>query len=119
MKAQRILACVQCQHRKIKCNREFPCSHCIKMGVQCVPANLVPKQRRRRFPERELLDRLRHYETLLKHHRIQFDPLHPSAAVTKEEPSPSVGEVDDDAEDRGQDVPSVASAEDTTSPPAR
>ena len=81
------------------------------------PPNLVPKQRRRRFPERELLDRLRQYEDLLKQHRIQFDPLHPSAAGMKEEPPPSVDEVDG-AEDRGQDVPSVASAEDTTSPPA-
>ena len=116
MKAQRILACVQCQYRKIKCNREFPCSNCIKTGVQCVPANLVPKQRRRRFPERELLDRLRRYEDLLKHHRIQFDPLHPSTSTTNEEPSPSVDKADD-AEDRGQDVSSVVEDGDGPSPP--
>ena len=28
----RILACVLCQHRKIKCDRSFPCSNCLKVG---------------------------------------------------------------------------------------
>ena len=87
MRAPRVLACVQCQHRKIKCNRESPCSHCTKSGVQCVPADLVPKQRRRRFPERSLLDRLRHYENLLKQNNIDFDPLHPGAEFKNETPS--------------------------------
>ena len=98
MKQPRILACVACQHRKIKCNREFPCSHCVKNGVQCIPANLVPKQRKRRFAERELLDRLRQYEALLQQHEIDFEPLHPgsTSTATKEEPSPSVDESVDD-----------------------
>lgn len=30
-KSQRILACVLCQHRKIKCDRNTPCSNCIKV----------------------------------------------------------------------------------------
>lgn len=37
---------------------------------------LGPRQRRRRFPERELLERLRHYEDLLRQHKIDFEPLH-------------------------------------------
>ncbi|KAF5859643.1 hypothetical protein ETB97_002554 [Aspergillus alliaceus] len=48
---------------------------------QCVPATLTP--RRRRFQERVLLDRLRHYEGLLRQHNIDFEPLHPQA---KQEP---------------------------------
>ncbi|PKX92297.1 transcription factor domain-containing protein [Aspergillus novofumigatus IBT 16806] len=48
---------------------------------QCVPATLTP--RRRRFQERVLLDRLRHYEGLLRQHNIYFEPLHPQA---KQEP---------------------------------
>ncbi|AEO57280.1 hypothetical protein MYCTH_2303243 [Thermothelomyces thermophilus ATCC 42464] len=47
------------------------------MGAQCVPAALVPRQRRRRFPERELLERIRQYETLLRQHHVPFRPLHP------------------------------------------
>lgn len=74
----RILACLLCQQRKIKCDRKFPCAHCIKSGAQCMSAALAPRQRRRRFPERELLDRLRQYEDLLRQNNIPFEPLHPS-----------------------------------------
>ena len=31
-KAPRILACVLCQHRKIKCDRNFPCANCTKVS---------------------------------------------------------------------------------------
>ncbi|KAF7593759.1 hypothetical protein BBP40_010935 [Aspergillus hancockii] len=72
---QRTLACVLCQQRKVKCDRKFPCANCVKAGTHCVPA-LVPRQRRRRFPERELLERLRHYEGLLRENNIKFEPLH-------------------------------------------
>lgn len=100
-KNARVLACVLCQQRKVKCDRKFPCGHCIKAGVQCVPASLVPRQRRRRFPERELLDRLRHFEGLLRRHKIPFEPLHPSSAARDEpddESRRSVSPVDGEAE---------------------
>lgn len=44
------------------------------------PQALGPRQRRRRFPERELLDRVRHYETLLRKNKVEFEPLHPGQA---------------------------------------
>ncbi|RMZ84094.1 hypothetical protein DV737_g1359, partial [Chaetothyriales sp. CBS 132003] len=53
---------------------------------QCVQATLQPRQRRRKFTERALLDRIRHYEDLLRKHNIDFKPLGP---VTMEKPSPS------------------------------
>ena len=82
-KPQRVLACVLCQQRKVKCERKFPCSNCIKSGAKCVPAStLGPRQRRRRFPERELLDRLRHYEDLLRENNIQFESLHKGPTIT-------------------------------------
>ncbi|CAK7567953.1 MAG: hypothetical protein SEPTF4163_005931 [Sporothrix epigloea] len=64
-----------CQQRKVKCNRKFPCSHCTRLGVNCVPATLNPRRRRRRFPERELLDRVRRYETLLRQMNVHFESL--------------------------------------------
>lgn len=85
-KPQRVLACVLCQQRKIKCNRKIPCVNCVRACAQCVPATLAPRQRRRRFPERELLERLRHYEGLLRQNNIKFEPLHTPAA---EHASPS------------------------------
>jgi len=79
-----VLACVLCQQRKVKCDRKFPCENCIRSHAQCVPAaTLVLRQRRRRFPERELLDRLRHYESLLRHSNIKFEPLHKDYSTTE------------------------------------
>ncbi|KIV99888.1 uncharacterized protein PV09_08552 [Verruconis gallopava] len=83
---QRVLACILCQQRKIKCNRTFPCSNCTKLGAQCVPATLMPRKRKRRFPERELLARLRHYEELLRQNKIDFEPLHGEYSTGKELP---------------------------------
>lgn len=77
-KPQRVLACLLCQQRKIKCDRKFPCGNCNKASAQCVPAALTPRQRRRRFPERELLERLRRYESLLRENSINFEPLNSS-----------------------------------------
>jgi hypothetical protein len=77
-KPQRVLSCVLCSQRKVKCDRKSPCTNCVKAGAQCVSAASVPRQRRRRFPERELLDRLRLYEDLLRKHKIPFQPLHAS-----------------------------------------
>ncbi|KAF7176468.1 hypothetical protein CNMCM7691_002786 [Aspergillus felis] len=76
-----VRACVMCQQRKVRCDRKSPCANCVASGTQCVPATLTP--RRRRFQERVLLDRLRHYEGLLHQHHIDFEPLHPQA---KQEP---------------------------------
>ncbi|KAL6233618.1 hypothetical protein BDW75DRAFT_184788 [Aspergillus navahoensis] len=72
----RVLSCVLCQQRKVKCNRTFPCANCVKSKAQCIPAGLLPRRRKRRFPERELLHRLRQYETLLWRNGIEFEPLH-------------------------------------------
>lgn len=94
---QRVLACVLCQQRKVKCDRQFPCAHCLRAGVSCVPAALLPRQRRRRFPEKDLLERLRHYEDLLRQNNVDFQPLHPTSssgtsagAISAEQASPTI-----------------------------
>lgn len=73
-KRQRVLACTSCQQRKVKCDRKFPCSNCVKYRLQCVQGTLA--QRKRRFSERALLERVRKYEDLLRQHKIAFEPLH-------------------------------------------
>jgi hypothetical protein len=83
-KPQRVLACVLCQQRKVKCDRQFPCGNCVKARVQCVPATLAPRQRKRRYPERHLLERLRKYEDLLRQNNIDFVPLHREGSAQKE-----------------------------------
>jgi hypothetical protein len=84
LKPHRALACVLCQKRKIKCDRSFPCANCTKHQTQCVPVTHA-RQRRRRFPERELLDRLREYENLLRQNHVKFMPLHKGVAVEDKE----------------------------------
>lgn len=81
---KRILACVRCQQRKIKCERKFPCAQCNAAREQCVPATRSRNVRRkRRFPERELLERIRMYEDLLRQNNISFEPLHRDEVVMK------------------------------------
>ncbi|OAA58987.1 c6 zinc finger domain containing protein [Niveomyces insectorum RCEF 264] len=64
-KSTRILACVLCQHRKIKCDRTFPCANCIKANVTCTPSTPAPARKRRR-PNQDLQERLARCEELLK-----------------------------------------------------
>jgi hypothetical protein len=88
----RVLSCVLCSQRKVKCDRKSPCANCVKAGAQCISAASITRQRRRRFPERELLDRLRLYEELLRKHNVPFQPLHASSAAL----SPTSNEKTDD-----------------------
>lgn len=88
LKPQRVLACILCQQRKVKCDRKVPCGNCVKASVQCVPASMLPhRPRKRRFAERELLDRVRYYEGLLRENKVQFTPLHPGREIERASPS--------------------------------
>jgi hypothetical protein len=107
-KPQRVLACVLCQQRKVKCDRKYPCATCIKSRTQCVPATPVSRRRRRRFPERELLERLRKYEDLLRQNNIKFEPLRKDPTGKKESPDVEGGYDSDDEQPKaaGADWPS-------------
>lgn len=83
-------ACVRCQQRKVKCDHKDPCATCVKVGVPCVASSQVKRRRKRRLPERDLLDRIRKYEHLLTQHNIKFEPLHPSVSVPKGSPDSHV-----------------------------
>ncbi|KAI3323300.1 hypothetical protein HD806DRAFT_498754 [Xylariaceae sp. AK1471] len=63
-KTPRILACVLCQNRKIKCDRNSPCSNCVKANVPCTPSTPAPPRKRRR-PNQDLQQRLARCEELL------------------------------------------------------
>ncbi|CRG86132.1 Outward-rectifier potassium channel TOK1 [Talaromyces islandicus] len=54
----------------------------------CEPAAPVLHRRKRRFPERELLDRIHSYEDLLSQNRIKFEPLHKDPTVGESTQSP-------------------------------
>lgn len=81
-----VLACLTCQKRRVKCDRKFPCANCVRHQVECEPA-LAPRRRRRRFPERDLLNRIRRYEDILRLHHIPFEALDPDHSAAS---SPSL-----------------------------
>lgn len=75
--------CVMCQQRKVKCDRNYPCANCKKSSVECIsPSSLPPKKRKRRFPEAELLARLRKYEHYLKAYGADIDAINREDSVT-------------------------------------
>ncbi|UNI24667.1 hypothetical protein JDV02_010398 [Purpureocillium takamizusanense] len=113
-RAQRVLSCVLCQQRKVRCDRSFPCANCVRHKARCVPATQV-RQRRRRFPERELLDRLRQYEGLLRRNGVKFEPLHKASAAGKAPVRDCEDDNDNDEGDSDADAP-PASAADGSSP---
>ncbi|KAM0328758.1 hypothetical protein ACHAQA_005171 [Verticillium albo-atrum] len=73
-KIPRVLACVLCQHRKIKCDRNTPCSNCLKANVPCTPSTPAPVRKRRR-PNQDLQERLARCEALLKQYANTSGPL--------------------------------------------
>lgn len=46
-------SCLACKQRKVRCDRQFPCAECIRMGVDCVAVSRKPyaPRKRRRAPE--------------------------------------------------------------------
>lgn len=76
LKLTRGHSCVLCQQRKVRCDKNKPCANCLKAGVECTVVAPQPPRRRKKKPqERELVDRLRKYETLLSQHGVEFEPI--------------------------------------------
>ena len=64
-------ACIRCAERKVKCDRQRPCSACVNHKVDCVFQPPRPPQKRHRHVKDQILtDRLRYYETLLQEQGI-------------------------------------------------
>lgn len=78
IKLTRGTSCVLCQQRKVRCDRNKPCANCVKAGAECrvIPPQ-PPRRRKKRLQEKDLLDRLRKYESLLSQHGVKFDAIDP------------------------------------------
>lgn len=76
LKLTRGHSCVLCQQRKVRCDKNKPCANCVKAGVDCKVVPPQPPRRRKKKPhERELIERLRKYETLLSQNGVDFEPI--------------------------------------------
>jgi hypothetical protein len=76
MKLTRGTSCVLCQQRKVRCDKNKPCANCVKAGVECkvIPPQ-PPRRRKKRLQEKDLIDRLKKYESLLSEHGVKFDAI--------------------------------------------
>lgn len=75
-------SCTVCYKRKVKCDRKHPCSNCLKHQTECEFRDPLPRQRKRKHPEREdgdgtadamIMSRLRSCEDTLR--KIGIDPM--------------------------------------------
>jgi hypothetical protein len=65
-------ACTRCADRKVKCDRQKPCSACVKHNAHCNFNPIQPSRpRHKRVKVKALTDRLRHYEALLQERGIE------------------------------------------------
>lgn len=76
-----IYSCIRCSDRKVKCDRQDPCSACKKHNVQCTFRPVQQSQKRQKRLKREfLIDRLQHWEAFLKEQGLNPDAIpHPEA----------------------------------------
>jgi Fungal Zn(2)-Cys(6) binuclear cluster domain len=83
MSARPIYSCQRCAGRKVKCDRQNPCSACVKHKVECVYQTLQSLEKRpKRVKYQILVDRIRHYEALLQAHGI--DPSNNQDSLARE-----------------------------------
>jgi hypothetical protein len=78
IKLTRGTSCVLCQQRKVRCDKNKPCANCVKANAECrvIPPQ-PPRRRKKRLQEKDLLERLRKYESLLAQNGVKFDAIDP------------------------------------------
>lgn len=76
-------SCIRCAERKVRCDRQRPCSTCVKHSIECTFKPSQPSRKRQtRVKVQILSDRLRHYETLLQEQGIDLSKL-PDGPISK------------------------------------
>jgi hypothetical protein len=71
IRARSTYSCTRCAGRKVRCDRQKPCSACVKHDADChYPPSHPPRRRRKRIKVQTLTDRLKHYEVLLQERGI-------------------------------------------------
>lgn len=108
MKLTRGHSCVLCQQRKVRCDKQKPCANCVKAQVECRVVPPQPPRRRRKKPhERDLIERLKKYESLLAQHGVNFDPIADDFKASDNA---------DDIADLGQDLSGLKTSPESSAP---
>jgi hypothetical protein len=117
IKLTRGTSCVLCQQRKVRCDKNKPCANCIKAKVECrvIPPQ-PPRRRKKRLQEKDLVDRLKKYESLLTENGVKFDSIGHDLR-TDSQPMDDIDELENDFE--GLKTSPEASSSPTASQPER
>ncbi|RWA03600.1 hypothetical protein EKO27_g11506 [Xylaria grammica] len=111
---QKLRSCVVCRSRKVRCDKESPCSNCRRAGIPCVipSADRPPRWARRleRFahnaaagersapagdpPTTQVMERLRNLESLVKDLSSQLEQAHALSNSTGNSPASSTNDRD-------------------------
>lgn len=88
---QQPVSCRSCRSRKLRCNRELPCSNCACRGVPCELEDAVrPPAAPTSSLESELLEKVRKLERLAESQQVRqheiVTPPHPSPVAPKAAP---------------------------------
>ena len=76
MPSRPTFSCIRCADRKVKCDRQNPCSACVKHNAECVfNLSQPPRKRRKGVKEQILTERLKQYEMLLQEQGIDTNKL--------------------------------------------
>jgi len=68
---QQPISCRSCRSRKLRCNRELPCSNCVSRGVSCeLEKNITQPPRSVSSFESELLERVRNLERQAENQKL-------------------------------------------------
>lgn len=77
-------SCVTCRRRKVKCDKNNPCSHCVRAKIDCVyPGPGRAPRKSRKPPDAELLERLRRLEGVVSSLNAQVEE-HEQEAVDRD-----------------------------------
>lgn len=61
---KKVLSCQRCRLRKVKCNFEFPCSSCVRVGVECV--QVTDDKRKKRLKVTQISELQERYNNLVQ-----------------------------------------------------
>ena len=89
----RLYSCVLCRQRRVKCDKQQPCSNCTRAHAECVHTIPAPPRRRKekeKLVEEDLSHRLRRYEALLKNYGAKFEELEAQAGESPQSDSTSL-----------------------------
>ena len=109
-RAPKAFSCIRCFDRKVKCDKQSPCSNCIKSNVECIfrvpPA---PRRRKKKTQEDILLARLKKCEELLKSNGIEVDGPDTLARTTSSPTKPDSPPLTQTNSNSQRDSPNVSS----------